>query len=96
MEPKSGSKAEPNLRLKSGSKPFNKRKFIIWLLLAIGFGAVEFPGILFIGDKIYPRIFGLPFLYGYVLCWWFYILLVLVYASKTRWGKVPFFQKKIT
>jgi hypothetical protein len=78
------------------SKPFNRRKLAIWALLLIGFGAVEFPGILFVGDKIYPRIFGLPFLYAYVLFWWVYICCVLVYARKTRWGKLPFFRKKIT
>lgn len=78
------------------SKPKNVRKLIIWILLAIGFCAVEFPGILLVGDRIYPRIFGLPFLYGYVLCWWIYICLVLIYASRTRWGKTPFFKRDIT
>ncbi len=81
---------------KFSSKPPNIRKLIIWILLVIGLAAVEFPGILLIGDKIYPRIFGLPFLYGYVLCWWLYICLVLIYAIRTRWGKVPFFKREIT
>lgn len=76
-----------------GTRAFRRRKRIIWVLLAAGFGAVEFPGILFVGDKIYPRIFGLPFLYAYVLCCWVYICLVLIYAWKTRWGAVSFFKK---
>lgn len=78
----------------SVKKPLNKRKAVIWTLLAIGFGATEFPGILFVGDKIYPRIFGLPFLYGYILFCWLYIFFVLVYACKTRWGKVPFLSRR--
>jgi uncharacterized membrane protein len=82
------------VNVKSGIVTFRKRKMLIWALLAVGFGAVEFPGILFAGDKIYPRIFGLPFLYGYVLCCWIYICLVLIYAWKTRWGRVSFFQKE--
>lgn len=72
------------------------RKIVIWILLAIGFCAVEFPGILFAGHRIYPRIFGLPFLYGYVLCFWLYFCCVLFYAWRTKWGKVPFFKKNIT
>lgn len=80
----------------SDKKPVNKRKTAIWLLLAIGFGATEFPGILIAGGKIYPKIFGLPFLYGYILCCWLYICFVLIYASKTKWGKEPFFKKRAT
>ena len=72
----------------------NKRKIIIWGLLIIGFGMVEFPGILFVGDKIYPYIFGLPFLYGYILLGWVYICCVLFYAYKTSWGKNSFFKPK--
>lgn len=90
VEPKAVPKVEPE----PAKKPINKRKLIIWVLLVIGFGATEFPGILFAGDKIYPRIFGLPFLYGYILCCWLYIFFVLVYACKTRWGKVSFFSDR--
>lgn len=91
MEPKTGPEAGLKMTPEAGKNPLNKRKLAIWLHLAIGFGASEFPGILFVGDKIYPRIFGLPFLYGYILCCWLYFFSVLVYACKTRWGKEPFF-----
>ena len=76
------------------TKPLKKRKIVIWILLGIGFCAVEFPGILFVRDRIYPRIFGLPFLYWYVLCCWAYLCCILFYAYKTRWGKRPFFNKR--
>ena len=82
------------MELESVKKPLNKRKVVIWILLVLGFGATEFPGILFVGDKIYPIIFGLPFLYFYILCCWLYFFFVLVYASKTRWGKVRFLSGK--
>jgi hypothetical protein len=86
-------KAKGAVKMDAGSwkKRINKRKWAIWILLVLGFGATEFPGILFVGDKIYPRIFGLPFLYGYILCCWLFIFCVLVYAYRTKWGKAPFF-----
>lgn len=80
--------------MKNNRKKINNRKAAIVIFLIIGFGALEFPGILFVMDKVYPFIFGLPFLYGYVLCGWIYMCLVLFYAYRTRWGKVPFFKKK--
>lgn len=42
------------------------------MLLVIGFGAIEFPGIFFVMDKVEPFIMGMPFLYGYIFCWWLY------------------------
>ena len=74
------------------SKPLKKRRIAIAVFLIIGFGAIEFPGILFTGNKIYPRIFGLPFLYGYILCCWIYMCSVLFYACRTKWGKTTFLQ----
>ena len=65
------------------------RKLILILLL-IGFAAMEFPGILIVGKRTEPMIFGLPFLYGYLLCCWAFMLLVLFYAWRTRWGSRPF------
>lgn len=70
-----------------------KRSTVIWILLAIGFCAMEFPGILFFKSKVYPFIFGMPFIYGYtILCWMFFVV-VLFYAWRTRWGKIAFFKK---
>lgn len=70
------------------------RKTIIILLLIIGFGAIEFPGIFFVMDKVEPFIMGVPFLYGYIFCWWLYMCSVFFYAYRTSWGKHSFFHKK--
>lgn len=67
-----------------------QRRILIAVLLLAGFAALEFPGILFVCWRIRPFIFGLPFLYGYVLCGWIYMCCVLFYAWKTGWGKHPF------
>ncbi|MEG0391689.1 MAG: hypothetical protein RR626_02875 [Anaerovoracaceae bacterium] len=76
-------------------KPCKKRKRIIFILLAIGICAIEFPGVLFIADRAYPFVLGLPFIYGYVICWWAYLCLILFYAYKTGWGKRRFTWKGI-
>lgn len=60
---------------------------IIWALLIIGFAFMEFPGVFFFQNKVNPFILGFPFIYGYILCWWFYMCVVLFYAYKTNWGK---------
>ena len=60
---------------------------LIWALLLIGFAIMEFPGVFFFKDKVDPFIFGLPFIYGFMLCVWAYMCAVLFYAYKTRWGK---------
>ncbi len=78
---------------KGMKKTCPRRRIAIALLLVFGFCAVEFPGILLVGDKVSPFIFGMPFLYGYLICCWIYICLVLCYAWKTRWGKQPFFKR---
>ena len=70
----------------------NKRKTVIWILIILGLCAMEFPGILFLSDKIYPFILGVPFLYGYMFCCWIYMCLVMFYAYKTSWGRHHFFK----
>lgn len=59
----------------------------IWVLLLIGFAAMEFPGVLFFQDIAEPFILGFPFIYGYITIWWVYMCAVLLYAYKTRWGR---------
>lgn len=66
---------------------------VIWGLIILGFCAMEFPGILIFGDRIYPFILGMPFLYGYIICCWIYMTAVLFFAWKTEWGRKPFFKK---
>ena len=66
-----------------------KRKIIIWIMLIIGFGAMEFPGIFYVQHKIESYIFSMPFIYGYILCWWIYMCLVIFAAYKLNWGNEP-------
>ena len=68
----------------------SKRKKIIYILLILGFSAIEFPGILIAGKRITPTIFGFPFLYGYLICCWMYMCSVLFYAWRTGWGRCKF------
>ena len=70
-----------------------RRRILIAVLLLTGFLGLEFPGILFACDKVQPMIFGLPFLYGYVICGWIYMCCVLFYAYRTGWGKTAFLRR---
>lgn len=71
----------------SKNKMTGKTK-LIWVLLLIGLAAMEFPGVFFFKDKVDPFILGMPFIYGYILCWWAYMCVILLYAYKTRWGQL--------
>lgn len=59
---------------------------ILWLAIIIGFAIMEFPGIFFI-NRIDPVIFGLPFIYGFIIIMWVYMCVILLIAYKTNWGK---------
>lgn len=67
-----------------------KRKKLIIALLTAGFAVIEFPGILVFGRMTKPEIFGFPFLYGFMIICWAYMMLVFFYAWRTGWGKHPF------
>ena len=60
---------------------------LIWVLLLIGFLAMEFPGVFFFQKVSDPFVLGLPFIYGYILCWWAYMVTIMFYAYKTNWGQ---------
>lgn len=60
---------------------------VIRVLLVIGFLAMEFPGVLFFKDLAEPRIFGLPFAYGFMLVGWIYMCIILFWAYKCNWGE---------
>ena len=66
----------------------NPLKIRIWVLLAIGFALIEFPGVFFI-NRTHPHILGFPFLYGFVLLVWVYLCAVFYYAYRRRWGDGP-------
>lgn len=56
-------------------------------LLVLGFLAMEFPGILFFKDMAEPRMFGLPFAYGWMLLGWVYMCVVLFWCYISNWGE---------
>ncbi|MDR2163437.1 MAG: hypothetical protein LBO70_05785 [Clostridiales Family XIII bacterium] len=61
-------------------------KKVIIVLLVIGFAFMEFPGVFFFRNVAEPYIFGMPFTYGYTLCWWAFMCVVLFIAYKANWG----------
>lgn len=69
-------------------KPGQYTQKIIWTMIITGLAAIEFPGIFFI-NRIEPYIFGMPFLYGFVILVWFYLCVVLGVACYFNWGKRP-------
>jgi len=60
---------------------------IFWLLLIIGFAFMEFPGVLFFQKTADPFIFGFPFIYGYIICWWVYMVVIMFIAYRMNWGR---------
>ena len=60
---------------------------LIRVLLLFGFLCMEFPGVLFFKDMAEPRIFGLPFAYGYMILGWIYMCAILFWAYKCNWGE---------
>lgn len=59
----------------------------LWTLIIVGLAAVQFPGILFYHDVAEPRIFGMPFIYGFNVLIWGFLCVVLLVAYRTRWGR---------
>lgn len=59
----------------------------LWTLVLAGLAIVQFPGILFYYDVIEPRIFGMPFIYGFNALIWAILCIVLFIAYKVRWGR---------
>lgn len=62
------------------------RKRLYWALVIICFMIMEFPGIYFF-NKIEPMIFGMPFIYGFMLIMWAIMCTILFIAYKDNWGK---------
>ncbi len=63
------------------------RSKIYFGLLLIGFLIMEFPGVLFFQHKAEPYIFGFPFIYGFTLIMWAFMVLVIFLAYKDNWGE---------
>ena len=62
---------------------------VLWTLILIGLAAMEFPGVLFFDDRAEPRLFGMPFIYGYITVWWVYMCAVMLVAYRLNWGRRP-------
>lgn len=60
---------------------------VYWILILIGFMAMEFPGVFFFKSMSEPYIFGFPFIYGYILCLWAYMCIVIFIAFRDNWGE---------
>ena len=60
---------------------------VIWAALIISFAFMVFPGVLFFHNVSHPFMFGMPFIYGYILYWWAFQCAVLLFAHKVNWGK---------
>lgn len=59
----------------------------LWTLIIVGLAMLQFPGILFYHDVTEPRIFGMPFIYGFNLLIWAILCVVLFIAYQVRWGR---------
>ena len=75
-------------------KNIRKRRICLIAAAILGFMAIELPGIFFVCNRIYPFIFGLPFLYGYIIICWLYMCIVLLCGFRTSWGRKPLLVKK--
>lgn len=59
----------------------------LWTLILAGLAVLQFPGILFYYDVAEPRIFGMPFIYGFNFVVWLFLCVVLFIAYKLHWGR---------
>lgn len=59
----------------------------LWSLTLLGLAVLQFPGILFYHDVTEPRIFGMPFIYGFNMLIWAFLCLLLYIAYRVRWGR---------
>ena len=69
----------------SRRKEMKKKIYLLWAFIFLGFAAIEFPGIFFI-NRIEPRIFGLPFIYGFTLIVWFFLCIMMYIGYRMKWG----------
>lgn len=60
---------------------------LFWILMLVGFACMEFPGVFFFQKMSEPYIFGLPFIYGWNLICWAYLVIVIGIAWKSNWGE---------
>lgn len=59
----------------------------LWSIVLVALAAAQFPGVLFYHDVVEPRIFGMPFIYGFNALIWMILCVVLYIAYRVRWGR---------
>ena len=69
-----------------GKKSFKISIIVLWVLIVISLAALEFPGVFFI-NRIYPKIFGLPFIYGFPLVIWVFFCILMYVGYRLKWGQ---------
>ncbi|GAB3194543.1 hypothetical protein [Nesterenkonia suensis] len=69
--------------------PHTLKTKVIWSLIITFLGLSQFPGVLFFHDVAEPRIFGMPFIYGYIIIIWGLLCSVLLWAHISHWGRAP-------
>lgn len=60
---------------------------VLWILIAIPFLFMEFPGVFFFQHMTDPYIFGFPFIYGYILICWAVLVVIIGIAYFKNWGE---------
>lgn len=61
-------------------------KKVFWALIILCFMIMELPGIFFF-NRIEPMVFGMPFIYGFMLIMWAVMCVILFIAYQTNWGR---------
>jgi uncharacterized membrane protein len=73
--------------MKTKGQTKDKKSVLIIILFLVGFCAMQIPGVFFFGRISEPFLFGMPFIYGYILCLWVYMCIIFLYAHKCDWGR---------
>ena len=73
--------------MRPANRKMSGKTKLFWLLLLLGFMFMEFPGVFFFKSMAEPYILGFPFIYGYILCCWVYMCVVVLIAYKSNWGE---------
>ena len=80
------------MALANQSKKYPLRT-VLWVLIIITFLAMEFPGIYFF-NRIEPMLFGLPFIYSFMIILWAVMCTLFLIGYLTNWGKGADFKEE--
>ncbi|MDS2173528.1 hypothetical protein Q7C18_12530 [Nesterenkonia sp. CL21] len=69
------------------TRPYTLKTKVMWTLIITLLALAQFPGVLFFHDVAEPRIFGMPFIYGYIIIIWALLCGVLLWAYLAHWGR---------